>query len=483
MAEIIEMPKLSDTMTSGTLIKWLVKEGDSVSASDMIAEVETDKATMEVENFEDGVVLKIYVQEGDSVEIGSPICAIGEEGEEAPDVEPKLASGDDEDSDEDDDEDSDSDETDDEKDASGDDEGEGEDTDEEEDTTDEDAEEEEDSDAEEKKSEKKDSKDKKKDKKKDTGDKPAPRPSKSAPSASDDDSRIKASPLARKIAAELGVPLGRVKGSGPGGRIVREDVEEAAKNPAAVATTAGGGSSIALGTLEETTNKVSNMRAAIAKALVKSKTEAPHFYLQSEVDAEPLATIRQDLNSFLTELSEEDGGIKFTVNDLILKAAAMAVLKVPAINRSWMGDKIKQFGTVNLAFGVAMDDGLVTPVIPEAETKSLRQISVEARELIKKARNRKLKPDEMSGSTLTVTNLGMFGISDFYGIINPNNAAILSVGATVKKPVVNEHDQVVVGYRMKVGLSGDHRVIDGAVGAQYLDALRSILEKPSILLV
>jgi pyruvate dehydrogenase E2 component (dihydrolipoamide acetyltransferase) len=468
MAEIIEMPKLSDTMTSGTLIKWLVKEGDKVSASDMIAEVETDKATMEVENFEDGVVLKIYVQEGDSVEIGSPICAIGEEGEEAPDVEPKLASGDDSGSDDDEEEDDDTGEDEDEKSS------------EEESSEDDAADEEEKAESKEQSSEKKDSG--KQDEKKESEEKLSTQSTPSA-SGSGDDSRVKVSPLARKIAAELGIALNRIKGSGPGGRIVRADVEEAAKNPAAMAGPADAGSSIALGSLEETTNKVTNMRAAIAKALVKSKTEAPHFYLQSEVDAAPLATIRQDLNSFLTELSEDAGGIKFTVNDLILKAAAMAVLKVPAINRSWMGDKIKQFGTVNLAFGVAMDDGLVTPVINSAETKSLRQISLEAKDLIKKARNRKLKPDEMSGSTLTVTNLGMFGISDFYGIINPNNAAILSVGATVKKPVVNEHDQIVVGYRMKVGLSGDHRVIDGAVGAQYLDALRSILEKPSILLV
>lgn len=474
MAEIIEMPKLSDTMTSGTLIKWLVKEGDSVSASDMIAEVETDKATMEVENFEDGVVLKIYVQEGDSVEIGSPICAIGEEGEEAPDVEPKLASGDG-DGDSDEDEDDEAAEEDDSDEASR-----------EEDSNKEEA------DSEEEESEPSDDEDEEKDADKEKKAKtkkvsggnaqPTTQNSQPSPSTSDDDSRVKASPLARKIAEELGVALGRVKGSGPGGRIVRSDVEEAAKNPPAGGV-ADSGPSIALGQLEEKTDKVTNMRAAIAKALVKSKTEAPHFYLQSEVNAEPLATIRKDLNSFLAELAPEDGGIKFTVNDLILKAAAMAALQVPAINRSWMGDKIKQFGTVNLAFGVAVDDGLVTPVIPEAENKSLRQISSEARELIKKARNRKLKPDEMSGSTLTVTNLGMFGISDFYGIINPNNAAILSVGATVKTPVVNEHDQVVVGYRMKVGLSGDHRVIDGAVGAQYLDALRGILEKPSILLV
>ena len=249
-----------------------------------------------------------------------------------------------------------------------------------------------------------------------------------------------------------------------------------------MASAASSGPALSLGKLEEKSDKVSNMRASIAKALVKSKTEAPHFYLQSEINAAPLAAARQDLNEFLSGLPANEGGIKYTVNDLILKAAAMAVYMVPAINRSWQGSTIKQSGAVHLAFGVAIDDGLVTPVIRDAGTKSLRQISIEAKELIAKARDRKLKPDEMTGSTLTVTNLGMFGITDFYGIINPGNAAILSVGATVKQPVVDDNNQITIGYRMKVGLSGDHRVIDGAVGAQYLQALGKILEKPSILL-
>ncbi|NDV62708.1 2-oxo acid dehydrogenase subunit E2 [Puniceicoccales bacterium CK1056] len=436
MAEIIEMPKLSDTMTTGTLIKWLKQEGDEISSGDMIAEVETDKATMEVEVFEDGRLLKQYVQEGDSVAIGSPICAIGEEGEEAPEVEVETAAPPEE---------SDSDESDG--------------TNEEEEPETDDAE----PVAEENES----------------VSAPAPAPS---VKSTTDDGRVKASPLARKVAEEMGVDLSRVQGTGPGGRIVKADVEQASQSP----QTPGAGTSgpsFTFGSIEEKTEKVSNMRATIAKALVKSKTEAPHFYLQSEVDAEALANIRQDLNSFLAELPAQDGGIKFTVNDLILKAAAMAAVQVPGINRSWQKDTIKQYGSVHLAFGVAIDDGLVTPVIRDAQNKSLREISTEARELIKKARDRKLKPDEMSGSTLTVTNLGMFGITDFYGIINPNNAAILSVGATIKQPVVNAHDQIVVGYRMKVGLSGDHRVIDGAVGAQYLDALRKLLEKPSILVV
>ena len=446
MAEIIEMPKLSDTMTTGTLVKWLKKEGDKVASGDMIAEVETDKATMEVECFEDGVILKHYLQEGDSVEVGGPICAVGEKGEEAPKVEAKAsAPAKAEDSEE---------------------------------TADEEAETE---DAKEEEAEEaSENKEAAPAKEETPAPKASPAPAASA-GAGSGDNRVKASPLARKIAAELGVDISRVKGTGPGGRIVRADVEEASKNPAA-AMVASSGPALLLGQLEEKSEKVTNMRASIAKALVKSKTEAPHFYLQSEVDAAPLAAIRKDLNDFLAALPPEQGGIKYTVNDLILKAAAMAVRLVPAINRSWQGSTIKQSGSVHLAFGVAIDDGLVTPVIRDADTKPLRQIAVEARELIAKARDRKLKPEEMSGSTLTVTNLGMFGITDFYGIINPGNAAILSIGATIKQPVVDEHDNITIGYRMKVGLSGDHRVIDGAVGAQYLQALGSILQKPAILL-
>jgi pyruvate dehydrogenase E2 component (dihydrolipoamide acetyltransferase) len=441
MAEIIEMPKLSDTMTTGTLIKWLKKEGDEVASGDMIAEVETDKATMEVEVFEDGVLIKQYVEEGDSVAIGSPICAIGEKGEEAPEVEVKKSAAPEESDDDSEEDEAEAEETEPEPEESSEPEG--------------------------------------KEEKSEPTPKPAPAPAKSSTT---DGGRVKASPLARKVAEEMGVDLSRVQGTGPGGRIVKADVETASQSPQAPGAGASG-PAFTFGQIEEKTEKVSNMRASIAKALVKSKTEAPHFYLQSEVDAEALANIRQDLNSFLSELPPQDGGIKFTVNDLILKAAAMAAVQVPGINRSWQKDTIKQHGSVHLAFGVALDDGLVTPVIRDAQSKSLRQISNEARELIKKARDRKLKLDEMTGSTLTVTNLGMFGITDFYGIINPNNAAILSVGATIKRPVVNEHDQIVVGYRMKVGLSGDHRVIDGAVGAQYLDALRKLLEKPSILVV
>ncbi len=480
MAEIIEMPKLSDTMTTGTLVNWLVKEGDEVSSGTMIAEVETDKATMEVENFEDGVILKLYAKEGDSVAIGEPICAVGEKGEKAPDVgkkkkEAKKAAEEEEEKSSDDDEEEGGEE---EKEDSG--KEEQEDASEEEDSGE--------SDGKKEKKAKKESSSKEEEK---------------APSGEDDGKvragetesteksgdRIRSSPLARRLAEEKGIDIALVKGSGPGGRIVKADVEKAAKEGTAAKDSAPAkkdaapAAAMPVETLEAKELPVSNMRAAIARALVSSKTEAPHFYLQTEVDGAPLAALRKSLNDGLAELPSAQGGIKFTVNDLILKASAEAVRRVPAINRSWKGDKIVQHGDVHLAFGVAVDDGLVTPVIREAQSKGLRRISAEAKELIGKARNRKLKPDEMQGSTLTVTNLGMFGITDFYGIINPPNAAILSVGATVKTPVVGKDGQITVGHRMKVGLSGDHRVIDGAVGAQYLAALREILENPALMLV
>ena len=421
MATLIDMPKLSDTMTVGTLVKWLKNEGDAVTNGDMIAEVETDKATMEVECFEEGVLIKQYAEAGAEVPVGGAIAAIGEAGESAPEVaapatapsaseEPEAAS---------------------------------------------------------------------------TPAPVTPEPAAApeitaaepppAPAPAVSGTRIKSSPVARKMAAQKGIDLSAVQGSGPGGRIVKEDILQAGESPSKVSSTP-------TATLEALTVPVSNMRKSIAKALVASKTQAPHFYLQIEVDGAPLAKFRAALNKKYADLPVQQGGNKFTVNDLTLKAAAEAVRQVPAINRSW-GESIVQHGTVQLAFGVAIDDGLVTPVIPSAETKSLHQISAEAKALIKKARNKKLAPNEMSGSTLTVTNLGMFGISDFYGIINPSNAAILSVGATIKRPVVDEHNQIVIGHTMKVGLSGDHRVIDGAVGAQYLQALKNILENPALMLV
>jgi pyruvate dehydrogenase E2 component (dihydrolipoamide acetyltransferase) len=437
------MPKLSDTMTVGTLIKWLKNEGDAIANGDMIAEVETDKATMEVECFDDGVLLKQYCAEGAEVAVGDPIAAVGEEGEEAPAGKSSAPEAESEPEPEP---------------------------------------------AKEESAPKKEEKEEKKEDTSESEEESTQEPeseSEPTPAPASGGNRIKASPVAKKIAAEKGIDLATIKGSGPGGRIVKDDVlnaKPAAAAPAA-STSAPAPAAAPVATLEALEIPVSNMRKSIGKALVGSKTQAPHFYLQIEVNGAPLAALRKELNSNLADLPPEHGGTKFSVNDLTLKAAAEAVRRVPAINRSWEGETIKQHPNVHLAFGVAIDDGLVTPVIRAAETKTLRQIGAEAKELIKKARGKKLAPNEMSGSTLTVTNLGMFGISDFYGIINPNNAAILSIGATIKKPVVNDAGEIVVGEVMKIGLSGDHRTIDGAVGAQYLQALKAIIESPSTMLV
>lgn len=452
MAEIIEMPKLSDTMTTGTLIKWLKNEGDTVNSGDMLAEVETDKATMELEAFEDGVLLKRYVAEGDQVAIGEPVAAIGEEGEEAPQVKSSGA-------------------------------GKGKEKEEKPDE----------SSSEEEKPEEKEEPKKEEDSGADDEAKEDPKPASKEDSGSADaasgpsrteSGRIKASPLAKKMAADRGIDLEDIDGSGPGGRIVKADIEsydgskrKKAPAPAPASTPAP------IPSGEDKEIPVSNMRGVIARRLLESKTTIPHFYLETEVDMAPLLALRKSLNEHLGELPPEKGGVKFTVNDFILKACAEALKQVPEANSSWMEDKILQHGSVHLAFAVAVEDGLVTPTIREAGHKSLRQISADAKELIGKAKSKKLKPEEMSGSTFTVTNLGMFGITSFYGIINPPNAAILSVGATVRKPVVNNHGEIVPGDRMTIGLSGDHRVVDGAVGAALLQKLREILETPALMLV
>lgn len=432
------MPKLSDTMTVGTVVNWNVKEGDTVSAGDMICEIETDKATMELENFEDGVVLKILVEAGGQAPVGQPMIIVGEKGEALPDIPdaPKIQDS---------------------------------------------------------KPEKKESSPSKPDKEENAPTpakkkkKELPKPTPSISKVSSDDSRVSVSPLARKIAKTNGVPLSRIQGTGPNGRITRDDVLSAMDSgiPLLPSNTDSivEAPSQALSKLKQEDIPVSTMRGVIAKRLLESKTQVPHFYLEMELDAEPLSIARASINKQFSNLEPEAGGFKLTVNDFILKATANALARNPEVNASWNEDSIEKFGTVNLSFGVAIDDGLVTPVIRNAETKDLKTISAEAKELIKKARAKKLAPNEMSGSTFTVTNLGMFGINSFYGIINMPNAAILSVGATVKKPVVDANNNIVVGYRMNIGLSCDHRVVDGAVGAQFLQTLGELLENPSLLLI
>lgn len=444
MAELIEMPKLSDTMSVGTIVSWLKKEGETVASGDMIAEIETDKATMEMEVFTDGVLIKQYVKAGGQIAVGEPICAIGEEGEAAPEV----ASGGAESA----------------------------------------------PSSEEKKQEAPEAEEKPEAPKTDPKPKAAPtqkpEPANTTDSNTGTGGRIKASPLAKKLAEEKGVDLSQVKGSGPGGRIVKADVLDAAEKgtarPQAAGATASPAASAPVsgpGIGETVDIPVSNMRAVIAKRLLESKTTIPHFYLDIEVDMEPLLAMRSNINAKTASIPADQGGIKFSVNDFILKAATEALREVPKANASWMGDTIKQHGEVHMAFAVAVDEGLVTPTIKNAHLKGLRQISLEAKQLIFKAQSKKLTPDEMTGSTFTVTNLGMYGISSFFGIINPPNAAILSIGATEKKPVVNAKGEIVVGQRMHIGLSGDHRIVDGAVGAEYLSALKDIIESPALMLV
>jgi pyruvate dehydrogenase E2 component (dihydrolipoamide acetyltransferase) len=290
--------------------------------------------------------------------------------------------------------------------------------------------------------------------------------------------KIKASPLARRIAAERGIDLRGLEGSGPGGRIVRVDVETAP-------VSAPGGAAKPVQTIrpvagpDDTRIPLTGMRTIIAERLFYSKTQIPHFYLNIEVDAGPILALRAQINAG----AEKTGGNKYTVNDFILKAVAGAAAQVPAVNASFDGDSIIQFAKVNLSVAIAVEDGLVTPVIRDAAKKSMLELSSSVKDLAAKAKNKKLSPDEFAGGTITVSNLGAYGIDNFDAIINPPQAAILSIGAAKKVPVVNAKGEITVGDRMWVGMSCDHRVVDGAVGATYLAALKKLLENPALMLV
>ncbi|WP_237023414.1 dihydrolipoamide acetyltransferase family protein [Lacunisphaera limnophila] len=315
-----------------------------------------------------------------------------------------------------------------------------------------------------------------------------------AVSAPASDERLRISPLARKIAAQQSVDASRVTGTGPHGRIVKADILAAAANPAllkSAAASAGaaatpprsgtpftGGAVAAKGPIqEERLAPVSTMRGVIAKRMVESTTTIPYVYLDIEIDAEPLLAVRAQLNTGL-----ESQGVKLSVNDFILKASAEALRRVPTVNCSWEGTHIRHHGAAHVAFAVALEDGLITPVVRDAHLKSVFQISTEVKALGKKAKDKKLAPADYTGGTFCVSNLGMMGIPKFTAIINPPNAAILAVGTTVAKPVV-KNGQVVAGQTLTVTLSCDHRVFDGAVGAQFLGALKDLLEKPALLLV
>jgi pyruvate dehydrogenase E2 component (dihydrolipoamide acetyltransferase) len=439
----IQMPKLSDTMTEGTLVAWKKKKGDKVSAGDVIAEIETDKATMEWESPEDGTLTEIYVEEGGKVNVGDKIAFIGSEGEAAPKKEEKKAEA-----------------AKDEKKAPG--------------KKKEQAETEKPAPAEEEEPETAPPQESKK-----PAEKKAESPSKAAPEPrveSSGEARVKASPLARRLAAEQGVDLSTVKGTGPDGRVTESDVRAVSKSKGAAPQSAtapripaGEGSRISL----------SGMRKVIAERLVASKGPVPHFYLNIEINAGPLMTARAELKS----AGEKSDSSKITVNDFVLKASVAAAVKVPKANASFDGDAIVQYNDVNLAIAVAIEDGLVTPVIRAAQNKSLREISEAMKDLAHRARHKRMKPEEFQAGTFTVSNLGSYGIDNFSAIINPPQGFILSIGAIVKKAVVDDCDQIVPGQRMSIGMSCDHRVIDGALGAEYLKELRHLLENPTLLLI
>ena len=431
----IQMPKLSDTMTEGTLVAWKKKKGDQVSAGEVLAEIETDKATMEWESPEDGTLTEIYVQEGGKVNVGDKIAFIGGEGEEAPKEEEKPKAKEEE------------------------------------------KKEEKPNKAEQPKEEKPKTEEKEEKKaapskaeKKAEPEKPAPTVEKT------EEVRVKASPVARRIAAELGVDLSTVKGTGPEGRVTETDVRAAAKSKPAISAPKV---SAAVKAGESARIQLSGMRRIIAQRLVESLGPVPHFYLNIDINAAPLIEAREELKS----AGEGADAAKITVNDFVLKAAVQAAVKVPRVNASFDGDAIVQYADIDLGIAVAIEDGLLTPVIRAAQNKSLREISELVKDLAHRARSKRMKPEEFQGGTFTVSNLGGMGIDSFSAVINPPQGFILAVGRVTKMPVVDDCDQIVVGHGMSLTMSCDHRVIDGALGADYLKELRHLLENPALLLV
>jgi pyruvate dehydrogenase E2 component (dihydrolipoamide acetyltransferase) len=411
MATAVLLPALSPTMKEGKITRWLKKEGDKISSGTAIAECETDKSNLEIEAYDDGVLLKILVAEGGLAPVGSPIAYIGKPGEKveaAPAAAPVAAA-------------------------------------------------------------------------------PAPAPAAAAPkpapilaaapkpapltTAVETNGRVRASPLAKAIAKDQGVDLARVAGSGPSGRIVKRDVEQAAQ---AGPLTAKGPATKAFPRAargarpEPEAIPLTQMRKVIAQRLGEVKPGVPHFYLTVEVEMDEAMGVKDQAKALETKVS---------VNDVIVKAAAVALRRFPRLNQQFADDRILQLQTVDVGVAVAIEEGLITPVVRDADQKGLAEISAEVKDLADRARRKALKPEEYSGGSITVSNLGMFGIDSFVAIINPPHAAILAVGAVAPKAVVRD-GQIVMRQMMSVTLSGDHRVIDGAVGAQYLQVFKGILEHP-----
>ncbi|MGB5067149.1 MAG: pyruvate dehydrogenase complex dihydrolipoamide acetyltransferase [Albidovulum sp.] len=433
MATEILMPALSPTMEEGTLAKWLVKEGDTVASGDILAEIETDKATMEFEAVDEGIVGKILVAEGTSgVKVNTPIAVMVEEGESADAAPAAKAEA--------------------------------------------------------------PAKAESAAKSAPTAAAPAPTPgpqpvSSTAPTQSG--TRVLASPLARRLAKEKGVDIATLTGSGPHGRIVKADVEAASSAPktaAAAPASAPAAQALATGMAASTVAKMyegreyeeislDGMRKTIAARLTEAKQTIPHFYLRRDIKLDALMKFRGDLNKQL-----EARGVKLSVNDFIIKACALALQSVPDANAVWAGDRIFKLKPSDVAVAVAIEGGLFTPVLKDADQKSLSALSAEMKDLASRARNRKLAPHEYQGGSFAISNLGMFGIDNFDAVINPPHGGILAVGAGVKKPVVLDNGEIGVATVMSVTLSVDHRVIDGALGAELLKAIVDNLENPMAML-
>jgi pyruvate dehydrogenase E2 component (dihydrolipoamide acetyltransferase) len=418
MAEVVNMPRLSDTMEEGTVAKWHKNVGDKVSEGDLLAEIETDKATMDFEAFQEGVLLHKGVEEGQTAAVDSILAILGEKGEDIS----SYLNGDSVDKKEQSPEESKT----------------------------KDSEKESEEEAEEKSS---------------SDEKEA----KETKSNSDDSSRLKASPLAKKLAEDKGIDINKVKGTGEGGRIVKKDVDNYKE-------TASASSAQYLASAEESYEEVpvSQMRKTIAKRLAESKFSAPHFYLTLDIDMDAAISARKSIN----EVAET----KVSFNDLVLKATAVALKKHPKVNSSWLGDKIRYNQHVHIGVAVAVDEGLLVPVVRNADLKGLNTINAEVKDFAEKARNKKLQPSDWEGNTFTISNLGMFGIEEFTAIINPPDSCILAVGAIKQVPVV-KNGAVVPGNVMRVTLSCDHRVVDGATGSAFLQTLKGILENPLSLLL
>jgi len=416
MAEIIRMPRMSDTMEEGNIVEWMKKVGDAVEPGDVLAEVETDKATMELESYHEGVLLHIGVPEG-PVPVNGILAVIGEKGEdfeaqlkEAQAQSVEAASTDTE-----------------------------------------------------------------------TVNTAATQSSKPdipkevvTLDVTSTDDHIKASPLAKSMASSKNIDLGNVTGTGEGGRIIKRDIESYTPSAAPTSKTAVATPAYVPVDVNFGTQKVSQMRKVIAKRLTESKFGAPHFYLTVEANMDKAIVARKDINA--------DPNVKISYNDIVIKAVAGALRKHPMINSSWNGDTIEVHQDINIGVAVAVDDGLVVPVIRNADAKPMSMINAEVRELAGKARSKKITPQEMQGNTFTISNLGMFGIEEFTAIINSPDACILAVGSIIQKPIVKD-GEVVPGNMMKVTLSCDHRVVDGATGAEFLQTLKAYLENPVRILV